>query len=324
MARELKFAMTVETAALLQVNPKEFYTKALLGNQSSSDFRQILNIKDKTKIGSLSFGSLLFPADCDYQGGNTTLGAKEMDVCKAQIGTDICMYDMETSFLADWMKSGSNGDWMPADFASFFFEEIARKINDRLENLTWQGDSSIEFDAEDPSTFLGICDGMEKMLCNATIPAANVIAGTTVDATNVIAEMTKVYNKIPKKLRSQKSEVKWTISQNIADAYLLAVATQSAEQFTNKEPALTFLGYNLTVGAGMSDNVMVLSLRNNYIFLADMVSDATDLTVIDMSKTTGDKVWRVRSDFKLGYNYLNDSADADLNEWVTYGLDCAS
>lgn len=318
MARELKFAMNVDAAALLQVNPKEFYTQALLGNQSSSDFRQILNVKEKTKIGSLDFGSLLFPADCDWQGGNTTLGAKEMDVCKAQIGTEICMYEMETSFLADWMKSGSNGDWMPADFASFFFEEIAKKINDRLEYLTWQGDSSIEFDAEDPTTFLGICDGLEKQLATADIPGAQRIAGTTVDASNVIAQMTLVYNQIPKVLRSKKSDVKWTISQNIADAYLLAVAVQSAEQYTNKEPLLTFLGYTLTVGTGMSDNIMTLSLRDNYIHLADMVSDAEDLAVIDMSKTTGDKKWRVRSDFKLGYNYLND------DEWVTYGIALAS
>jgi len=68
----------------------------------------------------------------------------------------------------------------------------------------------------------------------------------------------------------------------------------------------------------MSDNTQTLSLQSNYVFLADMVSDPSDLIVIDLSKTTGDKKWRVRSDFKVGFNYLNDA------EWVTYGLDCAS
>jgi len=318
MARELKFAMTVDSAALLQVNPKEFYTKALLDNRSSAEFRQVLNIKEKTKIGSLSFGSLILPAECDYQGGNSTLGAKEMDVCKAQIGTEVCMYELETSFLADWMNSGSNGEWMPADFASFFFEELGRDVNDKLEYLTWQGDSSVVFDEEDPTTFIGICDGLEKMLCDATIPSGQVITGTTVDASNVIAELTKVYNAIPKAVKQKKGDVKWFISQNIADAYLLAVAVQSAEQYTNKEPLLTFLGYPLTIGTGMSDNTQTLSLQSNYVFLADMVSDPSDLIVIDLSKTTGDKKWRVRSDFKVGFNYLNDA------EWVTYGLDCAS
>lgn len=318
MARELKFAMTVDSSALLQVNPKEFYTQALLANRSSAEFRQVLNIKEKTKVGSLSFGTLMFPAECDYQGGNSTLGAKEMDVCKAQIGSEVCMYEMETSFLADWMNAGSNGDWMPANFASFFFEQLGRTVSDKLEVLTWQGDSSVEFDEEDPATFIGICDGLEKLLCDATIPSGQVIAGTNVVAGNVIAELTKVYNAIPKAVRQTKADVKWFVSQNIADAYLLAVATQSAEQYTTKEPVLSFLGFTLSVGTGMSDNTMTATLKDNYVFLADMVSDPEDLTVIDMSKTTGDKKWRVRSDFKVGFNYLNDA------EWVTYGLDCAS
>lgn len=318
MARELKFAMTVDSTALLQANPKEFYTQALLANRSSAEFRQVLNIKEKTKIGSLGFGSLLFPAECDYQGGNSTLGAKEMDICKAQIGTEVCMYEMETSFLADWMNSGSNGDWMPANFASFFFEELGRTVSDKLEVLTWQGDTDVVFDAEDESTFIGICDGLEKQLCGATIPVAQNITGTTVTSSNVIAELTKVYEVIPTKVRQDKSKVKWFISQNIADAYLLAVASQSAEQYTNKDPELKFLGFTLSVGAGMSDNVQTVSLGTNYVFLADMVSDPEDLTVIDMSKTDGSKKWRVRSDFKVGFNYLNDS------EWVVYGLDCAS
>jgi hypothetical protein len=318
MARELKFAMTVDSAALLQVNPKEFYTQALLANRSSAEFRQVLNIKEKTKIGSLSFGTLMFPAECDYQGGNSTLGAKEMDVCKAQIGTEVCMYEMETSFLADWMNSGSNGDWMPANFASFFFEQLGRTVSDKLEVLTWQGDTSVTFDEADPATFIGICDGLEKQLCGATIPTAQNITGTTVTSSNVIAELTKVYNQIPQAVRQNKADVKWFVSQNIADAYLLAVAVQSAEQYTNKEPELKFLGFTLSIGTGMSDNVQTVSLGTNYIFLADMVSDPEDLNVIDMSKTNGDKKWRVRSDFKVGFNYLNDS------EWVVYGLDCAS
>jgi hypothetical protein len=74
----------------------------------------------------------------------------------------------------------------------------------------------------------------------------------------------------------------------------------------------------LTVAQGMSDDVMTLSLADNYVFLADLVSDPEDLTVIDMSKTIGDKTIRVRSDFKFGVDFLNDA------EWVAYGLPCAS
>lgn len=322
--RELKFTMNVATEALLQVNPKEFYTQALLDNRSSANFRQILNIKEKTKIGSLSFGTLLFPADCDFVGGDQNLGAKEMDICKIQLGTELCMYEMETSFLADWMKAGSNGDWMPAEYATHMFTELGRKTSDLLEQLTWQGDTDITFDAGDPTTFLALCDGLEKQLCGATIPLAQRISGTAITSGNVIAELTKGYNAIPKRVKQVKADVLWEVSQNVADAYQLAVALQSAETYTRQEPELNFLGYKLTVATGMSDDVYTISRQENYIFLADLVSDPEDLNVIDMSKTTGDKKIRVRSDFKCSFNFLNDSADADLNEWVTYGLTCTS
>ena len=321
--RELKMSMTVATDALLQVNPKEFYTQALLEDRSSANFRQVLNIKEKTKIGSLSFGSLLFPADCDYQGGSSTLDAKAMEPCKIQIGTDLCMYEMETSFLADWMNAGSNGDWLPAEYASFMFGELSREVSDLLEVLTWQGDTSVTFDPLDPATFIGLCDGLEKQLCGANIPAAQKITGNVINSTNVIAEMTAVYNVIPTKVKQNKADVSWFVSQNVADAYALAVALQSAEVYTRDNPELTFLGYKLIVGAGMSDNVMTLSKKDNYIFLADLVSDPEDLNVIDLSKTTGDKTIRVRSDFKVGFNFLNDSKGPGENEWVVYGLTCA-
>jgi hypothetical protein len=59
---------------------------------------------------------------------------------------------------------------------------------------------------------------------------------------------------------------------------------------------------------------MTLSLQSNYIFLADLISDPTDITTINMKETTGDRKIRVISDFKVGFNYLND------DEWVTYSI----
>lgn len=313
MARKLKFSLNVTSEALLQVNPREFYGKALLTDKTRSKFRQVLDVKEKRKIGSLDLGELLFAADCEFQGGDSTLGAKEMEPCKLQIGTDICMYELETSFVADWMKSGSNGDWLPADFASYMFDRLSATVDERLEVLTFQGDSSGE-----TGTFLDLCDGLEKKLCEADIPSSQLLVGTTITVNNVIAELTKVYNAIPKALKKRKSEILWIVSPTVADTYLLAVASQSNEVYTAQTPQLNFLGYTLTVAEGASDYFMCATLANNYVFLADLVSDPEDLTVIDMSKTVGDKTIRVRSDFKFGVDYLNDA------EWVAYGLPCAS
>jgi hypothetical protein len=309
MSRKLMFSLDVTNNALLQVNPKEFYTKALLENRSSTEFRQLLAIKEKTKISSLDFGDILTEADCDFVANNADLDAKTMDVCKIALNVEICQFEVEQSFLADWMKAGSNGDFMPAEFATHFYAELGRTVSDQLEYLTWQGDVDGETE-----TYLDLCDGLEKKLAFAAIPAAQRIAGTGITAGNVIAQMTLVYNQIPKALRNRKADVKWFVSSNVAEAYRLAVAVQSAEAYTTKNPDLSFLGYNLIVGEGMSDNTMTLSLGSNYIFLADLVSDPTDITTINMKETTGDRKIRVISDFKVGFDYLNDA------EWVVYGI----
>jgi hypothetical protein len=309
MSRKVQFSMEVTNNALLQVNPKEFYTKALLENRSSAEFRQLLGIKESTKIASLDFGTLLTEADCDFVVNNSTLSAKTMDVCKIALNTEVCQFEVEQSFLADWMRQGSNGDFMPAEFATHFYAELGRSVSDQLEYLTWQGDAEGETD-----TYLDLCDGLEKQLSGADIPGAQKIAGTTINAGNVIAQMTLAYNQIPKALRNRKADVKWFVASNVADAYRLAVAVQSAEAYTTKDAPLNFLGYTLSIGEGMSDNVMTLSLQSNYIFLADLISDPTDITTINMKETTGDRKIRVISDFKVGFNYLND------DEWVTYGI----
>jgi hypothetical protein len=155
---------------------------------------------------------------------------------------------------------------------------------------------------------------LEKQLGGADIPVAQRIAGTAITSTNVIAQMTLVYNQIPRALRNRKADVKWFVASNVADAYRLAVAVQSAEAYTTKDAPLNFLGYTLSIGEGMSDNAMTLSLQSNYIFLADLISDPTDITTINMKETTGDRKIRVISDFKVGFNYLND------DEWVTYSI----
>jgi hypothetical protein len=309
MSRKVHFAMDVTNNALLQVNPKEFYTKALLSNRSSAQFRQLLGIKESTKIASLDFGTLLTEADCDFVANDSTLSAKTMDVCKIALNTEVCQFEIEQSFLADWMNKGSNGDFMPADFATHFYDQLGRTVADQLEYLTWQG-----YTGGGTDTYLDLCDGLERQLAGADIPTAQKIAGTNITSTNVIAQMTLVYNQIPKALRNRKSEVKWFVASNVADAYRLAVATQSAEAYTTKDAPLTFLGYELTIGEGMTDSTMTLSLQSNYIFLADLVSDPSDITTINMKETTGDRKIRVISDFKVGFNYLNDA------EWVTYKI----
>ncbi len=70
--------------------------------------------------------------------------AKEIDVCALSAMAQICQFDLEQSFLALQMSKGSNGDFSVASFMSFYWGEMANKINRDIELIRWQGDPTSE------------------------------------------------------------------------------------------------------------------------------------------------------------------------------------
>lgn len=306
-----QMSMEVALEAVNEVNPQEFYMKAMLENRSSSLFRQVLNLKEKTKIGNVGFEDPVLPFGCTWEGTNSNLGAKEMETEKLMIQTEICLSDIESSFIAQWMTPGTEGVDLPSQFRQHFFEELARAVSNSLEYMTWRGDKSL-----DPVTYgsLSCIDGLEKQLTLAAIPTGQRLSGTAPTASTIIATLNSMYNKIPETYDDKSEEILWFIPSGWAKLYKQAVAAASAEAYYTKNVPLDFLGIKLEVAKGMSANKSTISRKVNYIMLADLLSDQQNLKVIDQSNTTAVYTMRVTSTFKYGVNYLNDE------EWVTFGI----
>lgn len=313
MVKGQNYAMSMEVAleAVNEVNPQEFYQKTLLENRSSTHFRQILNLKEKTKIGNIGFEDPILPFGCTWEGTNSNVGAKEMETEKLMIQTEICLSDIESSFIAQWMTPGTEGVDLPAQFRQHFFEELARAVSNSLEYMTWRGDKTLN-----PVIYksLSCIDGLEKQLTLAAIPLAQRLAGGAVTKANIIAALNSIYDQIPETFDDKPDEILWFIPSKWAKFYKQAVAEASNESYYTKSAPLDFLGIPLVVGKGLSANKSTLSRKVNYIMLADLLSDQQNLKVIDQSNTTAIYTMRVTSTFKYGVNYLNDE------EWVTYGI----
>lgn len=306
--KKYEFDIAVAADALYTPNAREFYTKAFIETSSLTAFRKLMNIKEKTKIGNLTFTDPVQAANCEFVATDSDLNAKEMEPCKLSIMTEMCQFDLESSFISESMAAGSNGPFVPADFASHYYDQLGLQTGESLEYLVWQGDTT------SGSGSLALCDGMfKKFYDDGTIPAAQDIAGISITASNVVAEMTKVYQAIPSALKRKKNQLIWFVSSNVADAYALAVAQASAEQYTTKSEDLRFVGIQLVVGEGMFDDTMCLSINTNYIFLTDLMNDWSTINTIDLKQTTGAAKVRTRSDFKFGVDFLNPE------EWVVYG-----
>lgn len=297
MAKKYKFDLTVDSTALLQANPVEFYSRLYGMERAASSYRVLPGVKNKTKIANVLFEQLIQEADCDFAPTDSTVSAIEIDVCPLSVQTSVCQYQLEQSWLADQMSKGSNGDFTVASFMAYFWAQMSAKAHEELAKIMWQGDT----DSEDP--ILSKCDGWLKRLCGLTgvIRAAQ----DTVTSSNVIDEIASVLNLATDEMLVNPSGMELKVSPNVATAYRIATASANTINYTTAALNLTFLDIPIVVEYGLPANTMLLTDKNNFIYALDAENDIDGLQIVDFSKTTLDRKIGARADFKVGFYITN-------------------
>ena len=298
MNRNLKFNLEVETNALLCANPEEFYSKAYLQSEDiSSNFRSLTGIKSKTKLANVTFGNILQASTCNFTAPNDSLDAVDIDVCPLSAMAQLCQFDLEQSFLALQMAKGSNGDFTVASFMSYYWNEMALTIGQDIELLRWQGDTESEDD------LLSLCNGYLKGLCGDV--AVNGLYAGAIDTSNVLDQLSAVLALAPSTISRRKTELRFYVSTNVANAYELAAAQGNTLTYVTTPLGLTFLGINVVVCEGMPDNTILLTLRNNLIYAFDAEGDDKALKAVNLSDTVAEPYLRTRANMKVGFHYVN-------------------
>jgi len=307
MNRKLKFDLDIETNALLCANPDEFYSRAYLTEDLVDNYRTLPGIKSATKLANVAFGNILRASNCNFSAPTDSLDAIDIDVCPLSAMAQICQFDLEQSFVSLQMAQGSNGDFTVASFMNYYWNEMSLKIQEDLELIRWQGDTTL---VADP--ILGLCDGYLKKLCND----GDVIGlpSTTVDSTNVIAEMTSVYTSLPAAVIRKKADLRFYVSANVAAAYELAAATGNTQTYVTLPLGLTFLGVKIVVADGMPNDTMVLTLKSNLIYAFDGEGDSKALKAVNLTDTVAEPYLRTRANMKVGFYYTNPTEIVAYNE----------
>jgi len=310
MNRKLKFDLDIETNALLCANPDEFYSRAYLTEDLVDNYRTLPGIKSATKLANVAFGNILAASNCSFTAPNDSLDAIDIDVCPLSAMAQICQFDLEQSFVSLQMAQGSNGDFTVASFMNYYWNEMSMKIQEDLELIRWQGDTSLN-----AVTYpvLSLCDGYLKKLCVDGDIAAGLYAGA-IDSTNVIAQMTAVYTALPPAVIRKKSDLRFYVSSNVAAAYELAAATGNTQTYVTLPLGLTFLGVKVVVADGMPNDTMVLTLKSNLIYAFDGEGDSKALKAVNLTDTVAEPYLRTRANMKVGFYYTNPA------EIVVYSL----
>jgi hypothetical protein len=273
------------------------------------------NVKFKETIKKVSTDDIVKDASCDFTATSTiTLTERVLQPEFQQVNLQLCKKD----FISDWeaisMGYSAHHDLPPA-FSDFLIGHVAAKVAQRTENSIWAGDTSTS----------GQFNGLTTQIAlDADLPAAQEVAGTTVDASNVITELGKIVDAVPSTLYGNE-DLNVYVSQNIARAYVRALGGFGASGLgaagTNdmgtqwwNNGSLSFDGVSLFVANGLADNTAMAAEKSNLFFGTGLLADHNEVKVLDMSDLDGSDNIRVVMRFTAGVQY------GIVDDIVTYGI----
>ena len=273
------------------------------------------NVKHKEVLKKVSTDGILKDASCDFTATSTlTLTERVLNPKELQVNLQLCKKD----FRGDWeaIQMGmSTFDTLPPSFADFLIGHVAAKVAQKIEQNIWVGD-------EDNT---GEFDGFSEIIAgDANLPSGQEIAGTTVTASNVVAQLGSIVDAIPSTLYGSE-DLYIYVSQNIARAYVRALggfsvaATANAgvgaqgTQWYNGQ-GLSFDGVKIAVANGLADNTAMAAEKSNLFFGTGLLSDHNLVKVLDMADLDGSDNVRVILRATGGVNY------AIAEDIVTYGI----
>lgn len=293
------------------------YTSAALLSASTIDNGGVEvkpNVKYKEVIKKLSTNDLVKDASCDFSATSTITSVERiLQPKELQVNLQLCKSD----FVSDWeaISMGYSAfDTLPPTFQDYLLGHIAAKAAEKNETNIWQGDAGNT----------GEFDGFVTLLeVDANLPAAQEVAGTTVDASNVIAELGKIVDAIPAALYG-KEDLYIYVSQNIYRAYVRALGGFAANgvgangvnaQGNNQALGdLLFDGVKIFVANGLPSNTAIAAEKSNLFFGTGLLSDHQEVKVIDMADIDGSQNVRIVMRFTAGVQY------AIVEDIVTYGI----
>ena len=271
------------------------------------------NVKFKEVVKRLELDGITKNGTCDFSDTSTlTLTERILEPKELQVNLELCKKD----FRSDWdaIQMGYSAfDNLPSSFQDYLISYVASKVAQKNEQNIWAG-------ADGEGSF----DGFSTLLAaDAALPAAQQIAGTTVNAGNVIAELGKIVDEIPSSLYGR-DDLFIYVSQNIFRAYKRALggfqsggqgAAGVGSQGNNQDiNILYFDGVKIFMANGLAANTAVATTKDNLQFGTGLLSDHQEVKVLDMADLDGSQNVRIIMRFTAGVQY------GVVEDIVTYGI----
>ena len=293
----------------------KYISAALLsGNTIANGLIEVKpNVKFKEVLKRVDLSGAIANASCDFsETGTVTLTERILQPKELQVNLEIC----KTPFQSDWeaVSMGySAHDNLPKTFSDYFIGLIAAEVAEQTEKDIWSGVDGA-----------GRFDGFATLLAaDANLPAAQEIAGTNVDSSNVIDELGSVVDAIPQSIYGR-DDLYIYVAPNVFRAYKRALGGFQANgqgangymaQGNNQDIDIQqFDGVKVVMANGLAANTMIATLKSNLFFGTGLLSDHNEVTVLDMADKDASKNVRFVMRYTAAVNY------GVAEDIVTYGI----
>jgi hypothetical protein len=276
-----------------------FYISAALKEATSLDHLTVLqNIKYKENLQKVAGSDLVRNADCNFTDhGTLALTESILEPKNLQINMQTCKDTLLSSWEADTMRAGAMNNNAPK-FEDYVISYFTQHIADAVESSVWSGAAATNGQFEG---FLTATTGAFAVNGNV-VQSTNVGgAGTAYTASNIIENLQTIAAAIPSTVYGREDlriYMNWK-------TYRLYVSAISALGYVNmysmnNDYEATFEGIRLSVVYGMPDDQLVAAQTSNLFFGTDLISDTTQVKMLDMSPLDGSENLRFVAKYSGG------------------------
>jgi len=280
---------------------------AILANESlnNGSISVLPNVKYQANLTKIELDDIISNDSCDFvDSGTITYTNPVLTLERFKVNLKVCKDNYRNTWEAEQMGFSAH-DELSSNFADFIIDSVAAKVGQKNETNIWQGVNANS----------GEFDGFEVLMTNqASQPTGYEVAGTTVDASNVVAEIQKVVDAASAALYGSDGFAV-RIGSNIARHYIAAQAALGYRDLYHAGVTeLSFQGVPLIVCPGMSDDKMIATYNDNLWFGTNVLSDWNEVRLLDQALVDGSDNVHVVMKFAAGIQI------ASPEDVVTYGI----
>jgi hypothetical protein len=277
-----------------------FYISAALKEAKSLGYlTTIENVKFKTNIQKQALSGVLADATCNFNGAGTlALTEAVLEPKNLQVNLDLCKSTLLDSWESLQMRAGA-GAPPPASFDDYVISYMAGVIADGTEGGIWTGTAagagSFQGYVGTGGYLLAAQDGTVVQVDNDGGAATAYTAG------NILANLQDLTAAIPAAVYV-KEDLHIYMSPKSFRLYISAVSTLGYinAYSMNKDYDAVFEGVKIAVCPGMKNDAMVAAQKSNLFFGTDLLSDATRISILDMSALDGSDNMRLVARYSAG------------------------